>query len=92
MAKADVVKDYVNTKRNAMRKTLSVNQRRSMHPIKKGSHWSVMVPKPIVYTSMTDRKAKLEREKSQQQGGTKKKPFNARKKITLGASSQPFFS
>ena len=90
MAKAEVVKGYVDSKRIFMKKTLSVNQRRSMHPIKKGSHWSVMEPKPVVYKSLTDRKAKLEKEKSQNK--KKAKVFNSRKRIMLGASSKAFFT
>ncbi|GMH64599.1 hypothetical protein TL16_g04001 [Triparma laevis f. inornata] len=88
MAKASIVKDFVDSKRLAMSQTLSVNRRRSEHPIKKGDHWSVMEPKKMVYGSMADRKKMLEREK--RKGG--KKTFNAKKKVVLGASSKGIFS
>ncbi|GMH83114.1 hypothetical protein TrST_g8031 [Triparma strigata] len=87
MAKAGLVKSYVDSKRLAMSQTLSVNQRRSMHPIKKGDHWSVMESKKVVYKSMSERKKMLDKQKKK----GKKKHFNQKKDVRLGASSKGIF-
>jgi tetratricopeptide (TPR) repeat protein len=88
MKKAAIVKDFVTSKRERMSRTLSVNARRRQHPIKKGNHWTVMEPKKVVYKSMTDRKALLEKEKKTKK---KKNVFHKKKEVRLGASSTAIF-
>ena len=92
MKGAQAVKSFVETKRNNVRATLSVNERRRDHPIKKGNHWTVMEPKKIIYKSMTDRKALLERRKKSAGVTGKKKDFNQRKNVRLGKYTKLIFS
>ena len=87
MKNAAIVKNYVTSKRERMATTLSVNARRRQHPIIKGNHWTIMEPKEIVYKSITNRKAKLEKEKTT----AKEKTFGKKKEVRLGASSQAIF-
>ena len=59
---AQVVKDFVVSKRNAVADTLSVGQRRKEHPIKKQAHWALMAPKKIEYSSLANRRKLLNEE------------------------------
>ena len=49
---AVIIKDIVNSKRDTMKNTLSVNERREQHPLKKDALWSVMVIKRKPHMSL----------------------------------------
>jgi len=62
---AQIVKEFVVSKRDAVSDRLSVNQRREDHPVKKQAIWSCLVPKKVEYGSLDNRR-KMLKQKSKQ--------------------------